>query len=378
MAIQINPFITYGYESAEYFCDRKSETEQLIRLITNGNHVALISPRRMGKTGLLHHCFNEPVILDNYITFLIDIYATKSLADMVYQMGQSIVKKLRPWGQTAMDRFLQVVTSLRTGISFDGMGNASWNIEVGDIHSPEFTLDEIFAYLNTAAQPCIVAIDEFQAICAYPEKNVEALLRTYIQSCRNAVFVMSGSQRHIMNEMFSSPARPFYQSVTLMNIGSISLEEYCQFAQHHFTTNNKNLDSDVVPTIYHQFNEVTWYIQKMLNELYSLTAEGETCTLNMMDRALNNILSSYESTYQDTLIQLSQKQTALVKAICKEGKVEKLTSGKFIKTHHLDSASSVQKASQVLLSKQIITQNANSFELYDKFMALWLIRSMMM
>ena len=22
-----NPFITYGYESAEYFCDRKEETE---------------------------------------------------------------------------------------------------------------------------------------------------------------------------------------------------------------------------------------------------------------------------------------------------------------------------------------------------------------
>ncbi|MBQ7421008.1 MAG: ATPase, partial [Prevotella sp.] len=95
-----NPFITYGYESAEYFCDRETETRQLISLLINGNHTALISPRRMGKTGLLHHCFAQPQLSD-YYTFLIDIYATKNLQDMVYQMGHSIVKRLKPRGQAA-------------------------------------------------------------------------------------------------------------------------------------------------------------------------------------------------------------------------------------------------------------------------------------
>ena len=74
-----NPFITYGYESAAYFCDRRDETRLLISQLTNGNHVALISPRRMGKTGLLHHCFVQPEIQQRYYTFLIDIYATKNL-----------------------------------------------------------------------------------------------------------------------------------------------------------------------------------------------------------------------------------------------------------------------------------------------------------
>lgn len=85
-----------------------------------------------------------------------------------------------------MDRFLQFVTSLRTGISFDGQGNASWNLGVGDIKSPSFTLEEIFNYLKEANKRCIVAIDEFQTIADYPEQNVEALLRTYVQDCRNA------------------------------------------------------------------------------------------------------------------------------------------------------------------------------------------------
>ena len=50
-----NPFITSGYESAEYFCDREQESENLIREVTNGNNLALISTRRMGKTGLIQH-----------------------------------------------------------------------------------------------------------------------------------------------------------------------------------------------------------------------------------------------------------------------------------------------------------------------------------
>lgn len=48
-----NPFILYGYESEKYFCDRRAETAELKRLVTNGNNVALIAPRRIGKTGLI-------------------------------------------------------------------------------------------------------------------------------------------------------------------------------------------------------------------------------------------------------------------------------------------------------------------------------------
>ena len=114
-----NPFITYGYESAEYFCDRKEETKMLISLLTNGNHVALISPRRMGKTGLIRHVFSQELIQNQYYTFLIDIYATKNLQDLVFQMGRSIVNRLKSKGREALDRFLMFVTSLRTGISFE-------------------------------------------------------------------------------------------------------------------------------------------------------------------------------------------------------------------------------------------------------------------
>ena len=58
-AIFDNPFVTTGYVGAAYFCDREKETEDIVRLLTNGNNVALISPRRYGKTDLLRHCLHK-------------------------------------------------------------------------------------------------------------------------------------------------------------------------------------------------------------------------------------------------------------------------------------------------------------------------------
>lgn len=74
-----NPFITSGYVSADYFCDRQQESEQLVREVMNGNNLALVSTRRMGKTGLVRHCFQFPEIKHGYYTFFIDIYDSRSL-----------------------------------------------------------------------------------------------------------------------------------------------------------------------------------------------------------------------------------------------------------------------------------------------------------
>ena len=199
-----NPFILYGYESEKYFCDRKEETAELKRLVTNGNNVALIAPRRIGKTGLIENLFHQKDISRQYYTFLIDIYATKSLEEMVMAMGASMLASLRPRGTKVMQRFVSFLSSLRTGVTFDATGTPSWNVEMGDIRQPHTTLDEIFEYINAADKPCIVAIDEFQTIANYPDNRVEALLRTHIQRCRNAQFIFSGSQRSMMAEIFLS------------------------------------------------------------------------------------------------------------------------------------------------------------------------------
>lgn len=66
-----NPFVVYGYKGARYFCDREKETEKIIKGLTNERNIALIAPRRIGKTGLVHHVFSH--IRDRSPTWFVSI-----------------------------------------------------------------------------------------------------------------------------------------------------------------------------------------------------------------------------------------------------------------------------------------------------------------
>lgn len=370
-----NPFILYGYESEKYFCDRKQETRELKQLVENGNNVALIAPRRIGKTGLIENLFHQRQIQNNYYTFLIDIYATKSLEEMVLALGSSMLSSLRPFGTKVMQRFTGFLSSLRSGISFDPTGNPSWNIEVGDIRQPKTTLEEIFQYINNADKPCIIAIDEFQTVAQYRQEKVEELLRTHIQHCRNANFIFAGSQRTMMGEIFLDPSHPFYQSTSMMTIGPIDLDKYTDFAVGLFEESGRTLQPEVVSVIYQRFEGITWYLQRVLNGLFSITLPGSQCSPDMIDGVIDGILKANEFTYQSMLFQLPLKQKELLIAIAKAGKAQNITSTDFVRRYHLSSPSSVQSAIKGLIEKNFVTSALGIYEAYDRFFALWLLRN---
>lgn len=367
-----NPFVTNGYAGAEYFCDRVKETATLRDLLVNENNVALISPRRLGKTDLIWHLFDNKSIRRSYYCFVVDIYATKNLSDFVNVLGKAVLDELRPKGKKAWEKFITVISSLRSEISFDLNGMPSWNVGLGSIDNPAVTLDEIFTYLNQADKPCLVAIDEFQQISRYGDDTVEATIRTYIQRCTNAHFIFSGSQRHLMNEMFTSPSRPFYQSVTIMNLQPLDLKVYTDFCTDKFEQAGKHLDPEVVPSLYQRFDAVTSYMHRTLNILYSKTEVGNTCHVQMVDEALDYILRLSSDSYESLFYQMPEKQRMLFLAIAKEGEAAEVTGGKFIKKHKLISPSSVNSALKGLLEKDFIIMDRNVYSVYDQFFSLWL------
>ena len=368
----INPFITTGYAGAAYFCDREQETADITRMLVNGNNVALISPRRYGKTNLIRHCFAQPEIAEKYYTFVIDIYSTKSVADLVHRLGLSILEALKPLGRKAWEKFITVLSSVRSGISYDISGNPSWMMSIGDITTPTTTLEEIFYYLEHADKPCIVAIDEFQQITHYGDERIEATLRTHVQQCTNTHFIFSGSQRHLMGQMFTSPARPFYQSVSIYNLPLLPEDKYVEFCVRLFEEYGKQLSQDVPHALYERFGGVTYYMQRVMNELFSRTLTDGICTSENIEEAIHYIILTSASTYEDLMYQLPEKQSLVLRAIAKEGKAQNLTSGKFIKRHGLLSASSVKSAVPALLDKGLITSDKGVYQVYDKFLEIWL------
>lgn len=370
----LNPFVTNGYVSAKYFCDREVETEDITALLLNGNNIALISPRRYGKTDLIRHCFSQPEVEERYYTFIVDIYATRSLRDLVNKLGKVILDTLKPRGRKVWEVFVNTISSLQAGITYDIGGIPSWNIGLGDIENPATSLDEIFHYLQKADRPCLVAIDEFQQIGKYPEDTIEATLRTYVQYCSNAHFVFSGSQRHLMGSMFTSPSRPFYQSVTIVNLHPIPIDKYRDFAQRMFREHGKTLLPEVVDELYHRFQGGTFYLQKVLNILFLRTPEEGTCGIEAIPGAIDYIVNFTADTYAELLYQLPDKQKQVLIAINREGKARNVISGAFSKRHALVSPSSVRSALNGLLDKDFITKERDYYQVYDLFFSLWLAR----
>lgn len=368
-----NPFVTKGYVGPDYFCDRVKETENLVKLLTNDNNMALISPRRLGKTDLIHHCFNQPRIKNHYYTFIIDIYATNSLSDFVEVFGRVILDELKPRGRKVWEGFFNAIKSIQQQISFDINGNPVWGLGLGAAANPSTTLDEIFNYLKTAGKPCMVAIDEFQKILDYPNgQNIEAALRTHIQKCPNATFLFCGSKRHLMTEIFLSPSRPFYQSVITMGLDPISEDKYAEFAKRQFEKNGKSLHEEVVPQVYNRFYGVTAYLQRIMNVLYLNTDKGEVCTPDMIEDAIDFIINLNSEHYETLFGQMSEKQRLVFLAIAIEKRARNISSSEFVRKYHLASPSSVVSAIRGLLDKDFITQDNNEYYVYDYFFPIWL------
>lgn len=369
-----NPFVIGKYVSGAYFCDRLEETAFLKKQVDNGRNTAIIAPRRLGKTGLIQHFFAQPDIAKRYHTLFIDIYPTNSLSEFVYLFGKTIYNELKPLHTKWAERFFTTIKSLRPGFKLDSVtGEPVFDIGLGSIEQPQTTIDEIFAYLEAADKPCIVAIDEFQQITNYSEKNVEALLRTKIQQCKQTLFIFSGSRRHLMSQMFNSPSKPFYQSVITTDLKPLDKKIYTDFACRLFKEYGKAISKALVEQIYDDYEGVTWYTQMLLNELFALTEKGGTCNAEYYSIAKRNVIQTQESSYKDTLANISAKQKPVLFAIAKEGKAINMTSAKFLKDNGLTSSSSVQSALRGLLEKDIITRTENGYRVYDYFFAEWLI-----
>ena len=367
-----NPFLISGYYSPEFFCDRGHETGTILDALHNGRNVTLIAPRRMGKTGLVRHAFyrlkeEQPDI----VTFYLDIYSTQSLGDFVRLFASTVLGQLDSVPQKALSRIRQFVRSCRPVFTFDELtGVPKVTIDVAPAEE-ENTLKEIFEYLGSSEKRCYVAIDEFQQITEYPEKGVEALLRSYIQFLSNVNLIFVGSKQHMMQEMFTSSKRPFYQSTQPLTIGPIQQDEYANFATGHFSLHNLELSQDIFNSIYEKYEGHTWYVQCLLNRLYGHDRDVD---MKLVAYAIDQILSEYSYTYADMLKAYSSGQVRLLKAIAKEGCVKEVLAGDFISAYRLRAASSVSAALKKLLENELVYQTSDGYMIYDRFMGEWLRR----
>lgn len=372
-----NPFFITGIIPEPYFCDREKETQQLVRIIENKAHILLTSARRMGKTQLIYHVYEQPAIKTAVHTFYVDIFPTTSLHEMVLFLSKEIYSELVPKGKKALRFFLNTIKSLTGSLGYDPVtGTPSFDVKLGDIHNPELTLQEIFNYLEKADKPCIFAIDEFQQITNYPEKNVEALLRTYIQRMNNCLFIFAGSNRHILENMFNSTARPFYNSTEQFHLERIPKEVYTSFAIQQISDAGRTITPEAASLAYDLFEGHTYYVHHILHNAFANSNSQKAINEEDIRNTLDELLEARGRSFSNIMNKLNYKQKETLVAIAKEGKASGVTSVAFVKKHALKSASSVQYAISTLLEDQLLTYEDDGrtkiYSVADRFLGYWI------
>ena len=365
----LNPFISLGYHSPDYFCDRDRETKMMIEALKNGRNITLISPRRMGKTGLIKHVFyhlehEKPAVS----VFYLDIFFTQNLHEFVQLLAGTVLGKLDLTVQRTLKKVGRFIKNLRPVLTLDdytGLPKLSVQIEP---NREESSLKDIFDYLQSSGKECYIAIDEFQQVAEYPEKGAEALLRSYIQFIPNVHFIFSGSKHHVMGEMFLSAKRPFYRSTQILSIDKIDNAAYYRFAANFFGQ-KRPLLPETFSYIYDEFDGHTWYIQVILNRLYGNKQKPD---IPAVQRAITEIVAESAYLFGKMLAAYAPTAVRLCKAIAHERCVKEINAGSFISRYGLKATSSVNTALKKLIDKELVYRTQEGYIVYDRFMAIWL------
>ena len=363
-----NPFVIHGYEGPEFFCDRAEETRKLRSAAENGRNVTLLAERRIGKTGLVRHFFESLRKEREWRTVYLDIFATSSLAEFTKQFASAVIGSMDSRLDKAVVAASKFFKSLKPELSVDSMTGAplvSFGLAPKSVES---TLKECFDYLGSRGN-CVVAIDEFQQIAAYPESGTEALLRSYVQFLPDARFVFAGSRHHLMTEMFASSKRPFFNSTQTLPLDRIPRDAYFDFAQSRMSRSCK-LEAGAFDLLYSLFDGITWYVQTVLNRLFERGSATEADVRATVEELLQEKTWEFSALFKS----LPAGSRRLLKAVAAEGVARTVTGAAFLSAHSLGGSASVHLALRRLLENELLYDTGDGYVVYDRLFGFWLAR----
>lgn len=369
-----NPFILEPFKSKSYFCDREKETEEIIRNITNGRNTTLISPRRLGKTGLIFRVFDEMKERKlPYETIYCDISDTLSIEAFIKVISEAVVGRLGK--QQKITAFFKTLKSVRPLLGIDPLtGSPQVSFTFADDNQKQSTLKEVLGYLESYPQMVVLAIDEFQQIREYGDVNMEAILRKHIQHLHNVRFIFCGSKKHTMTDMFTNAKKPFYESTAFLYLSKLPIPVYSAFIKEKFALAGKTIDDDSIGFIIEWTKDHTYYTQRLCNEVFSLS--GEAIGQKDIVTAIQTILDSERDRFQEIRRLVTRSQWKMLAAIAMEDSVSQITSAAFLSKYKISSGPTALRNIKALIDKELVlattTENGTGYSVYNVFLSRFL------
>jgi len=370
-----NPFKYGGIVRGPYFAGRKEEVRELTREMINTNRVFLVSPRRMGKTCLLHHLMDKLKTQGIAVAF-VDLNALPDRRSF----AETITKRMNQALETNKEKLIQIFSSLRKlrpklTIGKDGNIEAGVEVVSEDKEAIPALLEGLHQAEVLAAEKkkkLVTIIDEFSDLVKYNGQTLEKALRSEIQTHQHIGYIFAGSEQSVMLSLIQDKTRAFYKMGRIMELGSIARKEYRKFISNWFTKAGFSIDRERLDQIFDIGHDVPLYIQRLCHNLWEEMRDGYTISKDLIERIPTKIARQDSPHYEVLWIGTSQGQRIILKALAKEPGAKPF-SKEFQFKYGIGPSSSIKASFDSLIKKGILYRSLKGdYQFSDFFMTHWI------
>ncbi len=362
-----NPFSFSGLVKGDAFCNRTKEQKDLKNYIAGSQNVLLYSHRRFGKSCLIQKVFSD--LKKDTIPVYVDLYGTTSIEDFIRALFEGL-STVETKIEKLMKLFKEKISSFTLDFTYD--------IETGNpTVKPSFTkkdkipaINETFGLIKSLSEKkrLVIAFDEFQEIAEYGSSSFEKHLRKLIQQHDRVSYIFAGSQRHILQEMFSNYKRAFYKLATSYQLKKIEISAYTKWVKKLYAKDNRKIDQKYIETVVTRFDQHPMYIQ----EFFYLLWDMQDISMLTIDKLELQILRHREAELVTAWESLTLNQKRALKLVA-------LTNGKNVFSVEnmgeigFKTASQVKTALNSLEKRDFISKNGRYF-IQDVLFKRWIER----
>ena len=370
-----NPFAYSNYVTGESFCNRKKELSELLKHIKASQNVLLYSHRRYGKSSLIRQAFNEIKAKKFSIGAMhVELYGTTSEKDFITRNFQCLTQ-LESNFEILLKSVSKAVKNIRLNLRIDPVtGDTSVSPSFEAVNE-KIIMEELMNILARYSQKrkLVIAFDEFQEVASYTEDGFEKRLRSFIQQHSNICYIFSGSQQHLITEMFNSNSRAFYKMAESFPLDKIETKHYIPWIQNLFRQNNVQLPVKLIEEIISRFENHPMYIQNFLFHLWEEPIKKELSP-EIIDRIESSIIGKKDLEYTVLWETLTINQKKTLKLVLLNNGAN-LFNADSLKSVNLKTGSLVTKSLSSLINKEIIVKNGN-YQIQDIVFKKWLQKAL--
>ncbi|MDR2848177.1 MAG: ATPase, partial [Bacteroidales bacterium] len=185
---------------------------------------------------------------------LLDIFNVRSEEEFYEHFAKEILKATANKWEEMADNAKKFLSQLLPKISFSPNAQAEISFGVG-WEELKKSPDDILNLAETIAKEkkisVVVCIDEFQSIGDFSESLAfQRKLRSHWQRHHNVAYCLYGSKRHMLLDIFSNAAMPFYKFGDIMFLQKISNKNWGEFVKKRFEETGKKKSRSNKPSIW--------------------------------------------------------------------------------------------------------------------------------